>query len=103
MFEWKIEELKLYHQKGGIILGKEKIYDCEHTVSREDKIAFIDGLKDGKLSYILNLFEKFKEDEESLPKDKWGDVKTVSLKAWRNGCAPEKIHWLIRQIYFYEK
>lgn len=82
MFEWKIEELKLYHQKGGIILGKEKIYDCEHTVSREDKIAFIDGLKDGKLSYILNLFEKFKEDEESLPKDKWGDVKTVSLKAW---------------------
>ena len=61
MFEWKIEELKLYHQKGGIILGKEKIYDCEHTVSREDKIAFIDGLKDGKLSYILNLFEKFKE------------------------------------------
>lgn len=47
------------------------------TVSREDKIAFIDGLKDGKLSYILNLFEKFKEDEESLPKDKWGDVKSA--------------------------
>lgn len=53
MFEWKIEELKLYHQKG-------VIYDCEHTVSREDKIAFVDGLQDGKLSYILNLFEKFK-------------------------------------------
>ena len=82
MFEWKIEELKLYHQKGGIILGKEKIYDCEYTVSREDKIAFVDGLQDGKLSYILNLFEKFKEDEENLPKDKWGDVKTVSLKSW---------------------
>lgn len=36
MFEWKIEELKLYHQKG-------EIYDCEHTVSREDKIASVDG------------------------------------------------------------
>lgn len=81
MFEWKIEELKLYHQKG-VILGKEKIYDCEHTVSMEDKIAFVDGLQDGKLSYILNLFKKFKEDEENLPKDKCGDVKTVSLKSW---------------------
>lgn len=61
MFEWKIEELKLYHQKG-------VIYDCEHTVSREDKIAFVDGLQDGKLSYILNLFEKFKEDEKIYQK-----------------------------------
>lgn len=61
MFEWKIEELKLYHQKG-------EIYDCEHTVSREDKIAFVDGLQDGKLSYILNLFEKFKEDEKIYQK-----------------------------------
>ena len=82
MFEWKVEELKLYNQKGGLYLGKEKIYDCENKVSREDKIAFVDKMKDGKLSYILNLFEKFKEDEDNLPKDQWGDVKTVSLKAW---------------------
>lgn len=82
MFEWKVEELKLYNQKGGLYLGNEKIYDCENEVSREDKIAFVDKMKDGKLSYILNLYEKFEKDKEGLPKDQWGDVKTISLRAW---------------------
>lgn len=82
MFDWEVEELKLYNQKGGLYLGNEKIYDCEHKVSREDKIAFVDKMKDGKLSYILSLFEQFEKDEKSLPKDQWGEVKTVSLKAW---------------------
>lgn len=82
MFEWKVEDMVLLNQNGGIFLGKEKIYDCEHKVSREDKIAFVDSIHDGKLSYILSLIEKFKEDKESLPKDQWGNVKTVSLKAW---------------------
>jgi hypothetical protein len=39
-------------------------------------------LQDGKLSYILALIDKFDEDKNSLSKDKWGNVKTVSLKAW---------------------
>lgn len=79
MFDWKVENMELLNEP---CIGKEKIYLCESKVSREDKIAFVDGMNDGKLSYILELVKKFEEDKESLPKDSYGNVKTVSLKAW---------------------
>lgn len=82
MFEWKVEDMVLLNQKGGVFLGKEKIYDCEHKVSREDKIAFVDSFQEGKLSYLLELIEKFNADKETMPKDQWDNIKTVSLKAW---------------------
>lgn len=82
MFEWKVEDMALLNEKANVFFGREKIYDCESKVSREDKIAFVDSLQDGKLSYILSLIEKFEEDKKSLPKDRWGHVKTVSLIAW---------------------
>ena len=82
MFEWKVEEMKLMNEKGGVFLGKEKIFSCESKTSREDKIAFVDSMTDGKLSYLLSLIEKFESEKESLPKDTWGSVKTVSPKAW---------------------
>ena len=82
MFEWKVEDMVLLNQNGGVFLGKEKIYDCEHKVSREDKIAFVDSFQEGKLSYLLELIEKFNVDKDTMPKDQWGNVKTVSLKAW---------------------
>jgi hypothetical protein len=82
MFNWKVEEMALMNERHGVIAGKEKIYACESHVSREDKIAFVDSMQDGKLSYILELIDKFNEDKVALPKDKWGDVKTVSLIAW---------------------
>jgi len=52
MFEWKVEDMVLMnnnHMDVGV-----KIYDCEAEVSREDKIAFVDSMTDGKLSYILD-------------------------------------------------
>lgn len=82
MFEWKVEEMALMNEKGGIFLGKEKIFDCESETSREDKIAFVDSMTDGKLSYLLSLIEKFEGEKGTLPKDKYGYIKTVSLKAW---------------------
>lgn len=84
MFEWKVEEMVLLNQKGGLFLrnGNEKIYDCENIVSKEDKIAFVDSMQDGKLSYLLSLIEKFNVEKESMPKDSYGNIKTVSLKAW---------------------
>lgn len=82
MFEWKVEDMVLLNQKDGKFLGKEKIYDCESRVSREDKIAFVDSFQEGKLSYILALTEKFNEERETMPKDQFGHVKTVSLKSW---------------------
>lgn len=82
MFELNVEDMKLLNQGSSIIIGKEKIYNCEHDITREDKTAFVDKIQDNKLSYILALLEKFEKDKEDMPTDNYGDVKTVSLKAW---------------------
>lgn len=79
MFEYKIEN--------GILLNEklDKIHDTfniESKVSREDKIAFVDERYDGALSYLIALNDKFMAEKDSMPKDWFGDVKTVSLKAW---------------------
>ena len=74
MFEWIVEDMVLLNQKGGVFLCKEKIYDCEHKVSREDKIAFEDSFQEGKLSYLLELIEKFNADKETMPKDQWDNI-----------------------------
>jgi len=80
---WNVEEMKLLNEKCNTYFGKEKIYSCEN-INREEKIAFIDLMQDGKMSYLLNLIDKFEADKESLPKDYYSSVKTVSLKAWLN-------------------
>lgn len=81
MFEWKVEEMSL--MKGNYIyIGKTKIYSCEDSVSKEDKIAFVDKMQEGKLSYLLSLIEKFNDEKENMPKDQFNNIKTVSLKAW---------------------
>lgn len=82
MFEWNVEDMKLLNQESSVMIGKEKIYNCESDVKREDKITFVDKMQDKKLSYILSLAEKFEKDKEDMPINNWGDVKTVSLKAW---------------------
>ena len=63
-------------------INGKKIYDCENKVSREDKIEFLDKMNDGIFSYYLQLAEKYEKEKDDMPKDKWGNVKTVSLKAW---------------------
>ena len=82
MFEWKVEDMILLNEKGKTCIGKKQIFDCESKVSREDKIAFVDSFQDGKLSYLLELIEKFNNEKETMPKNGWGGIKTVSLKAW---------------------
>lgn len=82
MFTWNVEDMVLLNQKSTIYIGDKKIYNCEYEVSREDKIAFVDSMQDGKCSYLLALIEKFEQDKESLPKDKWGAVRTNSLQGW---------------------
>ena len=69
MFEWKLEDMALLNQKDGVFIGKEKIYDCENKVSREDKIDFVDRKQKGILSYLLSLIEMFNKDKEGMPKD----------------------------------
>lgn len=82
MFEWKVEDMKLMNENRLTFIGKEKIFPCEYDVPREEKISFVDSLQRGKLSYLLGLIDKFAKDSKNMPKDQWGDVKTVSLKAW---------------------
>lgn len=88
MFEWKVEEMKLTNDHADIYRGRYKttLYACESSVSKEDKIAFVDSKTDEKLSYLLSLIEKFDADKENLPKkdSMFGEpeVKTTSLKAW---------------------
>ena len=78
MFEWRVEEMRLRNERQHF----NKVYDLEYNISREDKIAFVDQMQDGKMSCLLNLIGKYNQDASSLPKDKNGIVKTVSLKAW---------------------
>lgn len=80
MFTWKIEELQLYEECDGN--AKTHIFECEAEISHEDKIAFVDSLTDGELSYVMGLIDKLKKDKDTLALDKWGDIKTVSLIAW---------------------
>ena len=92
MFEWKVEEMALMNCRKDVYSGrgrdKTTIYTCEDSVSREDKIAFVDSMQDGKLSYLLGLIEKFNEEKDSLPQKEtiagYSEVKTVSLKSWIN-------------------
>ena len=81
MFEWKVEDGKLMQEE---LTKFHNVYNCEKTVSREDKIAFCDLHTDNAVTIILTLVEKFEKDKETMPKDTWGRVKTVSLKAWLN-------------------
>lgn len=88
MFEWKVEKMALMNNHADRYNGRYKttLYCCEDSVSREDKIAFVDSMQDGKLSYLLSLIEKFNEDKDNLPKKEtmFGEpeVKATSLKAW---------------------
>ena len=84
MFTWNVEELKLKNEKANNYASKERIFNCESELTREEKIAFVDSMQNGKLSYILELVDKFNRDKSTLPKDAYGNVKTVSLKAWIN-------------------
>lgn len=82
MFIWNVENMELLKQTGGVYIGREKIYACEYKLTREEKIEFVDSLQNGGLSYMLALLEKFDAEKDSLPKNNYGGIKTVSLKAW---------------------
>lgn len=89
MFDWNVEEMKLINSPKTEVEGrhvKGMVCDCELTTSREDKIAFVDRMNEGKLSYLLSLCEKFEMEKDSLPKtaSRYGldKINTNSLIAW---------------------
>ena len=76
MKNYKIEELKLMKENG------RNGFVVESRLSLEEKLEFLDVHTEGKASKLYNVLLKFKKDKESLKKDSWGYVKTVSLIAW---------------------
>lgn len=57
-------------------------FEIEKTLTEEEKLAFIDEMKEGVGTYLFNLLKKWEEEKDSLPQDTYGNVKTVSKKAW---------------------
>lgn len=81
MYNWKVEECKLMNEN---INKRTELYNCEYSLTQEEKIAFIDSMNDGKLSYFLELKQNLIKDKKMgiLKIDNFGDIKTNSLKAW---------------------
>lgn len=94
MFEWKVEDMRLKEEAINENLkwssyevfkntySEPYTFKCENAITKEEKIKFVDEMTNGKLSYVINLVNKFDNEKETLPKDSYGEVKTVSLKAW---------------------
>lgn len=95
MFEWKVEDLMLRKETSFSNLGRgyscSYVFGCERTLPAEEKIAFVDSMQDGVLSYALDVAKKYENDKSILPKDKHGKVLAVSLKAWLKRNDPRKV------------
>ena len=59
-----------------------EIFAIEKEISLEDKIKIIDIFDNNIATYMLNIINKWDDEKDSLPKDKWDNIKTVSVKAW---------------------
>lgn len=86
---YKVEELKIYRMKKVPIFKPNPryrdgltIFEIEREMSLEEKIAFIDEMCDGIASYLLDILKKWEKEKDTLPKDQFGNPKTVSKKAW---------------------
>jgi hypothetical protein len=62
--------------------GKMEIYEVEKEISLEDKIKIIDIFEENTATYLLDIITKWNKEEKSMPKDRWDNPKTVSVKAW---------------------
>lgn len=79
---YKVEDQIFRNMKRFISFGDFKPFPIESKLSDEEKIQIIDKYNDGLASYMITLITKWNEEKESLPKDNWGNPKTVSEKAW---------------------
>jgi len=68
-----------------------KIYAIEKELSLEDKIKIIDMFENNTATYMLDIIIKWENEKDSLPKDRWDNPKTVSVKAWIKRNDPRKI------------
>ena len=74
------------HMRDGL-----EIFTIEKEISLEDKIKIIDIFENNTATYILDIINKWNEEKDSLPKDRWDNPKTISVKAWIKRNDPKKI------------
>lgn len=86
---YKVENMVIMNMKKHSSFSRTKYeiesrikYEVEDTLTIDEKIEFIDEIKHGIGSYLLELIEKWELENESLPHDSHGRPKTVSKKAW---------------------
>lgn len=84
MMDWKVENMELRNTVHKHKFGYNTEYDFPQmrSCSRDDKIAFIDALNEGIMSYVLNLIDSWNSEADNMPKDAYENVKTVSLIGW---------------------
>ena len=81
-YVWNVENYKLMNERDNAGKFWKGIFNDTYTTNRDDMVKFVDKYCEGKLTRILMASEKFNTEKEKLPKDSYGDVKTVSLIAW---------------------
>lgn len=89
MFEWKIDNYLLMNERkeraarmARCGFRSDNWFQKETEMSRDEKIAFIDGQTEGEMTYILGLGRKFEEERSNLPLAHGTKVNTNSFKAW---------------------
>lgn len=76
------EDLKFLNMEVIKTLNKGVVFEIEEELSEDEKVQFIDEYQDGIASYMLDLFNKWNEEKQTLPQDTYKQPKTVSKKAW---------------------
>lgn len=86
---YKTEDLKIMNMEliSGVLCGeyKTELYEAEKEFSQQEKIDFIDNIKDGIMTYYIKLFTKWVSEKDNLPKQKGAykdTINTNSKKAW---------------------
>jgi hypothetical protein len=113
--EYKLEDLKFLNmKKEKIWVGNPRnrnglhVFEIEKTLSENEKLEIIDQMKDGVGTYLFNILKKWESEKETLPKNDWGEPKTVSKKAWIKRNDPKGIidikfklgkYWLFKNDY----
>ena len=83
MFRWNKEELRFKNIKAEPVGTLRKAFeDLATSVSYQDKFEFLDMGNDYKLSEIKRIVDLYRVSSNELKHDRYGSVKTVSLKAW---------------------
>ena len=82
---YKIEKLKIMNMTRIKKNSENKtIYSIEEDANYSDKIAFINKIKDGNATYLINIISLWENERENLPRQR-GDtsrINTNSKKAW---------------------